>query len=203
MRMSVVRDEDGTPKCSVRVVGGNGKMVDAFVGDVVRMKKGGNSTCSAKAYVGGFTDSRIKVVCRGKIGYYLPKNLVFVERGRRDGTVPAEPYGGGRYLPEVVSVPGDDESMEVVAEPTPATTAEFVSYLEELSNKSCEMAKASVEFAVLMERGRARFSNGWAFVEGLEKVKEVATAEMEKRLAGFEAYVRDEMMAACAKKGKK
>lgn len=67
-------------------------MVETFIGDAVHVTTVSSLLCTVKTYVDGFTKDRVKVVAWGKIGYYLPKNLLFVERGRRDGTIPVEPY---------------------------------------------------------------------------------------------------------------
>ena len=201
--MSVLRGEDGVPRCSIRIPGVNGKMVDAFIGDVVRASSVDSLVCNERAYIDGLTKSRVKVFCKGRIGYYLPKNLVFVARGRPDGSYPVEPYRRVTDLPGVISVQEDDDSVEVISDTAPAVTADFVKYLEEVTEKSCNMAKATVEFAITMEMGRTRFSKGWAPAEELDKVKEAATAEMERRLEGFEKFVKDELIATYTKKGKK
>lgn len=189
----------------ILLVGANGKMVDAFIGDEVRVTTVNSAVYNRKGYVDGFTKDCVKVVTKRKIGYYLPKNLVFVKRGKRDGTVPAEPYRGemGSVVPGVISVGGDDESIEVTADTVANATSEFVNYLEEVSGLSRKMAKTSVEFAVLMERGKNRFSNGWVLSGDLEEVKRVASIELDRRLDGFKEFVRDEIKAVYARRGKK
>ena len=189
----------------VLLPGSNRKMVDTFVGDQVRVTTVNSPVCNQKGYVDGFTKDRVKVVAKGKIGYYLPKNLAFVKRGRRDGTIPVEPYRPemGSDVPEIISVLGDDESVEVTAGTVANATLDFEKYLEEISGVSDKMAKASVELAILMERGKQRFSNGWVLSGDLKEVGLVASTELERRLDGFKEFVQDEIKAAYVKKGKK
>ena len=180
-------------------------MVETFVGDEVRIMTCTSPLENAKAYVDGFTEGRVKVVARGRIGYYLPKNLVFVKRGMRDGTVPVEPYRRNvvAEVPGVISVGGDDDSVEVKSENVAEGTAEFVKFLEEVSVSANKMATTSMKFAVLMESGKQRFSNGWVLSGDLEEVKRTASIELEKRMDGFKEFVVEEMKSVYTKKGKK
>ena len=82
-------------------------------------------------------------------------------------------------------------------------TTEFVKYLEEVSELSSQITKASVEFAILMERGKTRFSNGWVTSGDLEEVKEAAMTELDKRMEGFDAFVSRKIEAAYTKKSRK
>lgn len=184
--------------------GGKGKMVDTFVGDEVRVMNVNSPMCHTKAYVDGFTNDRVKVVSKGRIGYYLP-NLVFVKRGGRDGSIPVELYRreASSSVPGVISVHEDDDSIDVAGDTVATANSDFVKFLEEVSKASSEVAKSSVEFAVLMERGKRRFRNGWMLSADLEEVKQAAGTELERRLKGFKEFVRGEIKSAYERKGRK
>ena len=112
-----IEDEDLDAKESRRMttcvllVGRNGKMVETYVGDAIWVTTVDSAICNATAYVDGFTANHIKVVAGGHIVFYLPKNLAFVKKGKRDGTVPVVPYHMETAVLGVVSVPGDNDSV--------------------------------------------------------------------------------------------
>ena len=191
-----------TMKSCMLLPGANGKLVETFVGDIVRVTTVQASASVMTAYVDGFTAERVKLVSCGRVGYYLPKNLVFVERGRRDGTIPVEPYRVNRRVPEVVSIRDDSGSEGVAGGVVRDNTARVVEILEEVSENACKMVSASVEFAVTMERAKVRLADAVEASE-LEEVKQVASVELERRMEGFDEFVKEAVMAAFANTKKK
>lgn len=184
-------NDDGQVVTIVMLRNASGVEVQAESGDFVRLRKKGQMV----GVIDRITPSRVRVLVGDKIGNYLEENLIFHKKGGRSDIGAQEGEGHKRGM-ERTSIPQNQspEVSIVKKEETPqepeSTNEEVLAFFKEMEAKMRQYTKAAVELYVIMEKAKAKFTQGPArYREHTEMIQEEFMSEAMRRVNDLQQFI--------------